>query len=149
VRLSALAALLLLAGCGHPPARPEVRRFSESGVEVTLRISAAMVQATYRPVHAGFHVYSIALPPGGVGTPTRLDVRGGLAATGPARADKVPRPLVLAGMRLPVYPDGPVRVSLPVRRTGRTAEVLVSYGACGATTCLAPVVGHRTSVTLR
>lgn len=151
-RLPAICvAALLVAGCGHPPPRTTTARFAESGVEVTLRASVTTVVAVYRPTRAGFHVYSIDLPPGGVaglGVPTRLRVTGGLAATGPATASESPRLLDLPalGVRLPVYPDGPVTVSLPVRRTGRTADVLVSYGACSATTCLAPVVDHRTSL---
>lgn len=43
-------------------------------------------------------------------------------------------------VNLPVYPDGPVTVTVPVRKTrdGR-AEVIVTYAACSATTCLPPV----------
>jgi hypothetical protein len=41
---------------------------------------------------------------------------------------------------LPVYPDSPVTVTVPARRTGNgRAEVLVTYGACSAITCLRPV----------
>lgn len=154
-RLSAVCATsLLVAGCGHAPSRTMTVRFAESGVEVTLQVSATTVAAVYRPTRAGFHVYSISLPQGGVdglGVPTRLDIRGGLAATGPATASVDPRMLYLPtlGVRLPVYPDGPVTVSLPVRRTGRTADILVSYGACSAATCMAPVIEHRTSIRLR
>jgi hypothetical protein len=153
-RLSAVcAASFLVAGCDHAPAQTTTTRFVESGVEVTLRVSRTTVEAVYRPTRGGYHVYSIGLPQGGIdglGVPTRLRVRGGLIGTGPATANETPRTLDLPtlGVRLPVYADGPVTVSLPVRRTGRTADILVSYGACSPTTCLAPVIDHRTSIGL-
>ncbi len=41
---------------------------------------------------------------------------------------------------LPVYQDGPVTVTVPVHQTGDgPAEVIVTYAACSATTCLPPV----------
>ncbi|MCO5968962.1 hypothetical protein [Actinoallomurus soli] len=148
------AASLLLTGCGHAPARTTTVRFASSGVEVTLAVSRTTVRGVYRPTRAGFHLYSIGLPQGGIdglGVPTSLRVRGGLVATGTATANETPRTLSLPalGVRLPVYPDGPVTVTLPVRRTGRTADVVVSYGACSAVTCLAPVIDHRTVIRLR
>ncbi|GAA4509447.1 hypothetical protein GCM10023191_070610 [Actinoallomurus oryzae] len=144
---------LLLTGCVHSQARPVTARFTESGVEVTITVTAEAVRAAYRPTRAGFHVYSVDLPEGGVrglGIPTRLSVRGGLTATGRATADKPVRPLDLPslGVTLRVYPDGPVTVLLPVRRTGRTADIVVSYGACSSGTCLAPVTDHVTTVAL-
>jgi hypothetical protein len=90
-------------------------------------------------------VYSISLPAGGVdglGVPTRLGVRGGLRATGSPTADRPIRSLSLPGLNvvLPVYPDGPVTVTLPVTRTGSSsAQAIVSYGACSTSTCLPPV----------
>jgi hypothetical protein len=143
---------LLLTGCAHSQALPTTARFTESGVEVTITVSAAMVRAVYRPIRPGFHVYSVDLPAGGIdglGVPTRLSVRGGLTVTGHATADKPVRLLDLPvlNVKLPVYPDGPVTVSLPVRRTGRTADIVVSYGACSSGTCLAPVIDHVTAVT--
>jgi hypothetical protein len=148
----ALAVPILLAGCAHAPARP-VTAFTDGGVTVTITVSAGAVRAVYRPTRPGFHVYSVDLPAGGVGglgVPTRLGVRGGLVATGRATADRPVRPLRLPslGVSLPVYPDGPVTVSLPVRRIGRTADIVVSYGACSEGTCLAPVTDHVSTVTL-
>jgi hypothetical protein len=44
------------------------------------------------------------------------------------------------GTFLPVFPGGPVTITLPVTRTGSTsAQVVVSYGACSTSTCLLPV----------
>ncbi|MGI5322859.1 hypothetical protein [Actinomadura nitritigenes] len=152
MRGAVLGALVLLAGgCGHHEHAPEPFRFTEGGVEVTVSVSGTSVKAVYRPLRPGFHVYSVDLPAGGVdglGVATGLDVRGGLTATGHSTADRPVRMLTLPslGVSLPVYPDGPVTVSLPVRRTGRTAEVVVSYAACSSGTCLPPVTGHVTRV---
>lgn len=151
--LLAGAAGLLISGCAHTQVRPATARFTESGVEVTISVTRATVRATYRPTRPAFHIYSIGLPPGGVaglGIATRLGVRGGLTAAGPPTADRNVRMLVLPALnvKLPVYPDGPVTVSLPVHRSGRTAEVVVSYGACSSSTCMAPVTDHVTRLSL-
>ncbi|MFA1537781.1 hypothetical protein [Actinomadura monticuli] len=154
MRWAVLGGLLLLAcGCGRQSAPPASAGFTEGGVEVSISVSESEVTAVFRPERAGFHVYSVDLPAGGVdglGIPTRLGVRGGLAAAGRASADESVRMLDLPslGVKLPVYPDGPVAVSLPVKRTGNSAEVVVSYGACSAGTCLPPVIDHVTRVTL-
>jgi hypothetical protein len=128
-------------------------RRTESGVEITVTVSARQVKVTYRPTRPGFHVYSVEMPSGGVdgiGIPTRLGVSGGLQADGPPVADRPTRFLELRelGVTLPVYPDGPVALSLPVQRTGDTADVIISYGACSESTCLAPVVGRAIHLTL-
>lgn len=147
------AVSLLIAGCAHQHAPLATADFTDSGVEVTINVSKSEVKVTYRPTQPGFHIYSIDLPPGGIdglGIPTRLGVRGGLTATGHATADKPIRLLNLPtlGVKLPVYPDGPVAVSIPVQRTGRTADIVVSYGACSNSTCLTPVTDHITRVPL-
>lgn len=155
MRWTALGAglLLLACGCGHQGAPPRSARFTESGVEVSITVSESQVKAVFRPTRPGFHVYSVDMPNGGIdglGIPTRLKVRGGLTAVGPATADKPVRMLDLPslGVKLPVYPNGPVAVSLPVERSGRSAEVVLSYGACSTGTCLPPVIDHAIRVTL-
>lgn len=95
------------------------------------------------------HLYSIDLPPDGVnglGIATIVSVRGGLRLTGSPTADKPVSTLQIEELHvdlpvdLPVYPDGPVTVTVPVRRTGDgRAQVIVTYAACSATTCLPPV----------
>lgn len=144
---------LLLATCAHAASKPGTARFVANGVEVTIAASATAVRATFRPLRPGFHLYSIDLPRNGIdglGIPTRLEVRSGLTATGPLSADKPVRLLQLQGLnvRLPVYPDGPVTVTLPVKRTSGTAEIAITYGACSAGTCLAPVIGKVVPVAL-
>lgn len=150
--LVALTLVLSAAGCGsHHAGPPTTTGFSAGGVDVTLRVFGDSVAATFRPQQAGFHIYSVDLPDGGVdglGIPTRLRVTGGLAATGAATADQPVRMLQLTGLatQLPVYPDGPVTVTLPVKRSGNSAQVVVSYGACSAAQCLIPVTNHAVPV---
>lgn len=128
---------------GHAPV--DTASAVQNGVQVTVVVSADRVSVTYRPQRPGFHLYSIALPAGGVdglGVPTRLWVQGGLRAIGPPTSDRPVRLLKLEelGMLLPVYPDGPVTITLPITRTGSTsAQVVVSYGACSTSSCLVPV----------
>ena len=57
------------------------------------------------------------------------------------------------GVTLPVYPDGPVTLTEPVRLTNppgaaRSATVLISYAACSHTVCLQPVVNQPVAVAL-
>ncbi|TDC93077.1 protein-disulfide reductase DsbD family protein [Actinomadura sp. 7K507] len=115
---------------------------------MTIAVLASVVDVTFRPTRPGFHIYGLDLPPGGLGIPTRVDVRAGLEATGAPSASEPVQWLALPslGARLPVYPDGPVTISLPVRRTDRTVEVVVSYGACSRTVCLTPVIDRVTKV---
>ena len=80
----------------------------------------------------------------GLGIATIVSVRGGLRLTGSPTADKPVTPCRSRNcsgppVDLPVYPDGPVTVTVPVRRTGDgRAQVIVTYAACSATTCLPP-----------
>ncbi|MCP2336584.1 hypothetical protein [Actinomadura rupiterrae] len=119
---------------------------------MTITVDASKATAVFRPTRPGFHLYSSDLPPDGVqglGVPTRFLVGGGLAATARPTADKAVRPLLLRELNvtLRVYPDGPVTFTLPVRRSGHSGTATVSYGACSATTCMAPVTDHITRFT--
>lgn len=154
-------AVLLAAGCsGQEPAKSNTLptrieysgHLSDGGVSVSVNAtlgfdpdSAGHVRVTFAPARPGYHLYSIHLPPGGVqglGTPTSVTAGGTLRATGQARANESVRNLRLPelGVTLPVYPDGPVTVTLPVRRTGSgRPAITVTYGACSTATCLPPV----------
>lgn len=71
-------------------------------------------------------------------------------AYGAARGERRERPAGLTA-ELPVYPDGPVTFTVPVRPAGGRADgadVVVSYGACSAHTCLMPVTGKALHLTL-
>jgi hypothetical protein len=151
---AAVTVTLLVGGCARPavsrPSADPSGRLNGGGVTVVAVLATepdgtGLVRVTFSPQKLGYHLYSIHLPPGGVnglGTPTVVSVRNGLRMTGSPAAD---RPVIDAriaelNVDLPVYPDGPVTVTVPVRRTGSgRAEVVVSYGACSATTCLPPV----------
>lgn len=122
-------------------------------VSVTGQGSAGLrLKVLLVPLSRGFHLYSLSLPDGGeqgLGIPTRLSVRGALEATGAATAEEPTQLLDIAvlGVKLPVYPDGPVTLDLPVRHAdaggaaaGTVAQVVVSYGACSSAACLAPVI---------
>lgn len=155
-----LAGLLLAGGSGcasaggaaAPAAGSAEGRMADGGVAVTVRLlpgdgDAATLEAVFRPQRAGFHLYSLDLPDGGVdglGVPTRLAAAGSLRAAGRPRTGSPVRQLRPAGLgvALPVYPDGPVTVTLPVRRTGAVdaARAVVGYGACSESGgCLPPV----------
>lgn len=153
--LGAATVTLLLAGGvrdhagGHQRPAPSARA-TANGVTVTVTLRPGAkgrqeLRATFSPRLPGFHLYSVDLPDGGVdglGIPTRLSVEGDLIADGTPTADRSVVLLRPAGLptRLPVYPDGPVTFTLPVRRTGAgQANVVVSYGACGKSRCLVPV----------
>ncbi|SCL44453.1 Disulphide bond corrector protein DsbC [Micromonospora eburnea] len=151
--VAALAGALLAGGCansGGPSSTTDRSGRLEAGgvtVEATLTDGpdGGRLRTTFRPQRPGFHLYSIDLPPDGVqglGIPTVVAVRGSLDATGAASADMPVSNLRIEELDvdLPVYPDGPVTVTLPVRSTGDgPAEVVVTYGACSAGTCLPPV----------
>jgi hypothetical protein len=103
------------------------------------------VHVTFSPQRPGYHIDSIRLPPDGVnglGIPTIVTVRDGLRLSGTPTADVPGSNLRIAelNVNLPVYPPQRVSVTVPVRRTGDgQPEVLVTYWACSATTCLPPV----------
>ena len=80
-----------------------------------------------------------------MGRPTRLEVGGGASVAGPVVTDRPARPEPVAGASrpVPVYPAGPVTLSVPTRIAGGGGpRVWVSYAACSATTCNPPVT-HR------
>jgi hypothetical protein len=143
--LLAGAATLLAGGCGGEPHRPS-GTVTDGGVRVAAVLTRTpSVEVTFTPDRPGFHLYSLDLPAEGVdglGTPTVVRVRAGATVTGPARADRPVHRLRIDALNveLPVYPDGPVTVALPVRpTTSRRVELVVTYGACSAGACLPPV----------
>jgi hypothetical protein len=147
---AAATTVLVLSSCGTSRAPEATGSATAQGVAVAVTLlplsgGQHSLQVTFSPRQAGFHIYSIDLPAHGVdglGIPTRLSVRGDLTAVGMPTANQTTRLLRPAGLptEIPVYPDGPVTFTVPVRQTGaHQADVLVSYGACSETTCLMPV----------
>lgn len=152
--LAAALAIVLLAGActrtgGSLTTADRTGRLEAGGVTVEVTLTdgpvGERVRARFIPQRPGFHLYSLDLPSGGVkglGIPTVVAVRGSLDAAGQLSADAPVSDLRIEELDvdLPVYPDGPVTVTLPVRSTGDgLAEVVVTYGACSASTCLPPV----------
>jgi len=121
--------------------------FAESGVEVKLSLeqnglAPCVLAAQYTPLMEHFHLYDKDLSPNGIqgqGRPTRLDIVNGLVATGNLTADVATTDFTTMGsdVVLPVYPDGPVTLRLPISVAGDgNAQVKVSYMACSGASCL-------------
>ncbi|MFB7337508.1 hypothetical protein ACFC00_38755 [Streptomyces adustus] len=158
-----LAAAVALAGCagtGTSEAIVDAASFSAGGVAVSVRVESRgdglRVLADLRPQQAGFHLYSLDLPDGGVdgiGIPTRIRAEAALRSAGPATTDAKRRVLRPAGLdvQLPVYEDGRVVLELPVRRVEGPdrARVFLTYGACSERAgCLPPVRDRAVTLSL-
>nr|WSW63340.1 hypothetical protein OG513_34900 [Streptomyces sp. NBC_00998] len=160
--LLTFVSLAALAACGGQPAKdaggsaPATRttRFTENGVTVTLSVSdwqasQGTLTAVFTPEAKGFHLYSTDLPPTGiegVGRPTAMAVNGALKARGRLTAGADVRSISVPGVDapVPVYPDGPVTTTLPVRAdTDGDATVLLGYASCSTQDgCTIPVSDH-------
>ncbi|MCX5129686.1 hypothetical protein [Streptomyces sp. NBC_00347] len=151
---AALLSLTALTACGEQTAATgpaPTTSFTENGVTVTLSVSAwqpprATLTAVFTPEEKGFHLYSTDLPATGiegVGRPTSLDVTGVLRADGKLTAAADVRTISVPGVDapVPVYPDGPVTTTLPVRLDGNgDATVLLGYASCSTQEgCTIPV----------
>ena len=147
--LSAVVVLILGLSSAKLVTVTPLAEFSKSGVQVDLSLEQAgaapcVLTARYTPLREHFHVYSKDLPPDGInglGRPTRLDIVSGLSPAGELTADATTSDFQTQGLDevLPVYPDGPLTLRLPVSVTGDgNAQVTVSYMACSAITCLPP-----------
>lgn len=148
--LFAMVLLAAPAGCGGAASDNQATD-SEGPVEAGgVRLSASfqtasVVRVHFEPLQSGFHIYSLTLPSGGIdglGIPTRVEAGDGLTASGPARSTVEPISLRIPELRvtLPVYPDGPVDIDLPVDANHPgSSTVIVTYGACSDAVCLLPV----------
>ena len=142
------------------PATPAAS-LSRGGVTVTLTVEPgptpdqATLVGVFTPKQNAqpLHLYSKDLPDGPQGQATRLAMKPGQEAqpAGPLSDGGLPVH-DLAGLL--VYPDGPVTLRLPIwlpaGAPGATvkSEVLVSYMACTANSCLLKVVDVPLSVEL-
>ncbi|MFF9909039.1 hypothetical protein [Streptomyces sp. NPDC013457] len=158
---AALLAAASLTGCGQesaPSHAAAVTEFNENGVTVRLSVAdwksdAGTLVATFTPDEAGFHLYSTALPADGVdgvGRPTEIRPVGSVATAGEMTVDKPVKSITVPGVRaaVPVYPDGPVTVTLPIRATAPgEAKVLIGYASCSSTEgCTIPVADRAVSL---
>ncbi|MFE2140761.1 hypothetical protein ACFXA3_03215 [Streptomyces sp. NPDC059456] len=156
---AALLSLSALTACGAQHAEgaggpAPTTSFTEQGVTVTLSVpdwhaSKGTLTAVFTPERKGFHLYSTDLPAGGVegvGRPTAVSVSGSLAAAGRLTASAEVRSITVPGVEtpLPVYPDGPVTTTLPVRADANgDATVLIGYASCSTRDgCTIPVSGR-------
>lgn len=148
--LTLVALLGSSAGCDGEASSSETAD-AEGPLEAGgVRVSASfqdpsLVRVRFEPLQPGFHIYSLTLPAGGVdglGIPTRVEAGDGLAASAPARStvDSITLRIPELEVTLPVYPDGPVDILLPVEDAHpRESNVVVTYGACSDDVCLLPV----------
>jgi hypothetical protein len=113
---------------------------------VRLHDGKGFLTAKFTPQDAGFRLYSVDLPEqgvDGVGRPTKIDREGALTATGRPSASTQVRQARLpeSEQPVPVYPDGPVTLTVPVRAT-ETGDAVArfTYAACSETAgCNLPV----------
>ncbi|MET9724128.1 hypothetical protein [Streptomyces zaomyceticus] len=158
---AALLAAVSLTGCGQESAPSQavaVTEFNENGVTVRLSVAdwrsdAGTLVVTFTPDEPGFHLYSTALPAEGVegvGRPTEVRPAGSVATAGGMTVDKPVKSITVPGVRaaVPVYPDGPVTVTLPIRATAPgEAKVLIGYASCSSTEgCTIPVADRAVSL---
>ena len=151
------------------PAIPKgevISEIEDSGVKVTFTLSKGedgerWLQANFAPMDEGYHVYSKDLPEegiDGIGRPTLLELskHEAISDVGKLAADKkvhnLASPLNADGF--PVYPDGPVTLTLPFflkAEDNATSEATakVTYMACTKTSCKAPVEDKAVKLTLK
>ena len=168
VILTFVALSLLAVSCAPATPKPDLARgasltlttFSENSVEVIVKLQRAAdgqvsLTATFTPVEAGFHLYSKDMPRyglGGLGRPTLLELGenskmqalGALLESARAGISSADPSGVL------IYPDGPVTLTLPVRlppgSNWAAEEISLTYMACSANGCKAPVQGKVVAI---
>jgi hypothetical protein len=139
----------------------ELAEFSENGVSVKIALETdskkqPLLRATLIP-KTGFHLYSKDLPDrgvNGIGVPTRfLVVEPNTLSPGKPFADVEAKNLDVKalGVTLPIYPEGPVTIRIPIQIPSGAQEVEAklsfAYMACKTDgVCLRPVDGKEIRV---
>lgn len=136
--------------------------FMESGVRVQVALATDWFQKdvlsiSFTPEKAGFHLYGMELDvekSSGVGVATSVEVEagGGWATDGPGfvMPQSEARTYPDLGVTIPVYPEGPVNLYIPVRLNApdKPTDIFISYMACQDDgVCLSPVI--RKKITLQ
>jgi hypothetical protein len=130
---------------------------TQNDVEVKISIlkypSGQMrLSGTFTPTRPGFYLYGKDLPKTGLqglGRPTLLEVQqtGSIKITGALEADQPIKNIYVNALDIsfPVYPAGPVTLSIPFEPAGNPAfmELSITYMACSDKTCLPPVINKR------
>lgn len=145
--------------------RFQLAEFTENSVRVTVALETdvegqALLRATFSPTEPELHLYGKDMPEtgvNGIGVPTRIELQsqGDIKPAGPVFADVPAHDLGVdvLGVTLPIYPEGPVTLRLPVdllRPGGDLAiHLAVSYMACKANgQCKFPVRNKIVTFTL-
>lgn len=168
-RIIALGILVLIAGMAvllySIAAQPEKQRHvmvwnaAENDVEVKILVveyssGQLKLSGTFTPTRRKFYLYGKDLPRdglNGLGRPTLLEVvkSDSIKVTGPLEADQPVRNVYVEVLDLsfPVYPVGPVTLSLPFELVSNdtlvSLEIAVTYMACSEKTCLPPVIDKQ------
>ena len=142
-----------------------ISEIEDGGVKVTFSLSKATegkrwLKAKFSPTEKGYHLYSKDLPVDGldgIGRPTLLALQkhGAITKVGSLTADKdvhiLNSPLNADGF--PVYPDGPVTLTLPfeISEGSNLFEVTasVTYMACTNSSCNPPVEGKKVTLQVK
>lgn len=131
----------------------------EAYLEIDVDRSAQLV-AVFTPSDPTLHLYGKDMPRtgiDGVGRPTRLAVVAGeLVASGELMADVaiIEKSFPIFDEPFPLYPDGPVRLTLPVTLPDSLPEsteavLSITYMACSSEgSCKPPVTDHHERVAL-
>ena len=141
--------------------RAKLAEVTENFVRVAVSLEAdsagqPVIRATFTPTEQGLHLYCKDMPEDGVkgyGRPTRLDLVGGaVKSAGPVFCDVSPHVLNLSGVKLPIYPEGPVTLRQPVEissGSNLTVQIEITYMACRTGgECKIPVERKRMEVVL-
>jgi hypothetical protein len=129
---------------------------TEHDVEVRIDIlkhptGQLSLSGTFTPTREQFYLYSKDLPKNGLnglGRPTLLEVvkSDSIKLIGPLEANRPVQDIHVDALDVsfPVYPVGPVTLSLPFEFVGdgspTSLEVSITYMACSDKTCLPPVI---------
>jgi hypothetical protein len=134
--------------------------FTQNGVSVAVSLQRAAngdvsIAASFTPLEAEYHFYSKDMPRngiGGVGRPTLLELNPNakMQAAGALTESIASKMHVTYPNALPVYPDGPVTLTLPIHLPDGynwvEDEIVLTYMACSDNLCQAPVIAKTISV---
>jgi hypothetical protein len=149
-----------LGSCTPVPSMPiQLASFTENYVSVSIYLEHAsagnyLVSATFTPPD-GYHLYSKDMPTHGInglGRPTflALTTNSHLREAGELIESVSAQQLYFEPQELPVYPLGPVTLSLPVElppgKNWVNDELKVTFMACSSNQCKPPVEGKVVSV---
>lgn len=132
---------------------------TENDVEVKIYVTKSSsgqlsLSSTFTPTRPQFSLYSKDLPRdglNGMGRPTLLEIvdSDSIKSMGPLEADRPAQNVYVKALKLsfPVYPVGPVTLSLPFESIDSgndvSMEIALTYMACSEKTCLPPVMNKH------